>query len=755
MSLWNRGPDVRRLRSPRTRRRLVLLALSLTAAAIVVAAVGLIRVHLAAARAEAVESWRTRLESAMDGRVAGVASWADARLRDAHLVANYPSLRAALAAPVSTREAAVPHVRELLQALIRFQPFRATYLLDADGAVLIQAGEGLATPQALASGVRHLKGRRESAGGHFDADGRWSADLIALPTATVGAAVLFTSWVPTAPNEPALGAVVFEEDPAVFLSPHLAREVVASRTGEILLLVPRREGVSTVKAHKGVKPPEVGQRSPVSRSLAELVSAPELVFWEDVDGRGNRVLVLTHPVPDTTWVLLAKMNRDEAVSPAVRRAWQDVGTVGGILLASLGAAFGLWRHRQTGYMRERLQLEEQLRQSQKMEAIGRLAGGVAHDFNNLLTVISGYAEMARRTSDAKRRDQELDEILLAAQRASGLTRQLLAFGRKQVLQPREIDLNEVVRDIEKLLRRLIGEDITLAVRLAPGPARTHADPGQVEQMLVNLALNARDAMPDGGNLEISTAVADLGRFREELPPEGLPPGRYVRLTVRDSGMGMTPEVQAHVFEPFFTTKPSGQGTGLGLSTVYGIVKQSAGSIAVESQPGAGTSFRVYLPWAASHEERKDDGVEGSRRAAVPWQVAAARPTHPETVLVVEDNDGVRALVREALEQAGYAVIAVPDAEEGRQVLEGHDGTVHLLLTDLVLPGMNGREFARAATAARSDLRVLYMSGYPSDAVGIAGCLDRGVAFIAKPFTPAAIAARVREVLDDPVGEARA
>ena len=313
----------------------------------------------------------------------------------------------------------------------------------------------------------------------------------------------------------------------------------------------------------------------------------------------------------------------------------------------------------------------------------------------------------------------------------------------------------MVRDIEKLLRRLIGEDITLAVRLAPGPVRTHADRGQVEQMLVNLALNARDAMPDGGNLEISTAVADLGRFLEELPPDGLQAGRYVRLTVRDSGMGMTPEVQAHVFEPFFTTKPSGQGTGLGLSTVYGIVKQSGGSIAIESQPGAGTAFRVYLPWAGAHEERKDDGVEGSRGAAVPAQVAAARPSRLETVLVVEDSDGVRALVREALEQAGYAVIAVPDAEQGQQLLAQYSGTVHLLLTDLVLPGMNGREFARVATAARPGLRVLYMSGYPSDTVGIAGCLDPGVAFIAKPFTAAAIAARVREVLDDPAGEARA
>jgi signal transduction histidine kinase/ActR/RegA family two-component response regulator len=742
------------LRTPTARRRLALLALGILAAAAVVAAAGLlIRGHLAAATAAAVESWRGRLESAMEGRVAGLSSWADARLRDAHLVSNYPSLRAVLEAPAPARDPGLSHVRELLEALIRFQPFRAVYVLDANGAVITQAGEGGATPAALASGVRHLAVRRASGGGRMDAEGRWSADLIALPAATVGAVVLFTSSVPTGPGEPPLGAIVFEEDPAVFLSPHLAREVIASRTGEVLLLVPRRDSVSTIDPRAGNKPPGVDGESPVSRSLAELVSDPHLAFWEDVDRRGTPVLVMTHPVPSTTWVLLARVNRDEAVSPAVRRAWQDVGTVAGILLASLGAAFGLWRHRQAAYMRERLELEEQLRQSQKMEAIGRLAGGVAHDFNNLLTVISGYAEMARRTGDAKRRDQELDGILQAAERAARLTRQLLAFGRKQVLQPRQIDLNEIVRDIEKLLRRLIGEDVTLVVRLAPGPVRTHADRGQVEQMLVNLALNARDAMPEGGTLEIATAVADLGRSRGELPPEGLQPGRYVRLTVRDSGVGMTPDVQAHVFEPFFTTKPSGQGTGLGLSTVYGIVKQSGGSIGVESQPGAGTCFRVYLPWAQSHEERSDAGVEGSRMAAVPAQVAPAAPARLETVLVVEDNDGVRALVREALERAGYAVIAVPDAEEGQQLLGQHSGTVHLLLTDLVLPGMNGREFARVATATRSSLRVLYMSGYPSDAVGSAGCLDPGVAFIAKPFTPAAIAARVREVPDDPAGEA--
>jgi len=590
--------------------------------------------------------------------------------------------------------------------------------------------------------VRHLKGRRETTGGRFDAGGRWSADLIALPTAPPGTAVLFTCWVPTARDEPALGAIAFEEDPATFLYPHLAREILASRTGQVLLVVPRRDAVSTVDPRQSVEAHGNRAGSPVSRPLADLVGRQDIAFWEDMDDRGRPVLVMTHPVPHTSWVLLAKVDRDEALSPSLRQAWQGIATAAGILLASLGGAFGLWRNRQAVYMRERLQLEERLRHSQKMEAIGRLAGGVAHDFNNLLTVIAGYADAALRTTDPDRRSRELNEIVRASDRAAALTRQLLAFSRKQVLQSRVIDLNEIVRGIEPLLRPLIGEPIALSVALAPAPVLTKADPGQIEQVVVNLAVNARDAMPQGGTLELATGSVVLGKHRDGEPAD-LEPGAYVTLTVRDTGVGISPELQAQVFEPFFTTKASGKGTGLGLATVYGIVKQSGGSIGVESRPGGGTTFRVFLPAADEPAERESPrGATGGERRA------AGR----ETVLLVEDSEGVRTLVQKALERDGYTVLPAGDAEEAVRLLAS-SGTIDLLLTDVVLPGVNGRELARKAAADRPGLRVLYMSGYPAEIIGPDA--SAGVSFIGKPFTAAGIASKVRNTLDGPASSAQA
>jgi PAS domain S-box-containing protein len=373
---------------------------------------------------------------------------------------------------------------------------------------------------------------------------------------------------------------------------------------------------------------------------------------------------------------------------------------------------------------ERRRLEEQFLQAQKMEAVGRLAGGVAHDFNNLLTVINGYAGMLLQ--DLGREAPEAPSvraILDASDRAAALTQQLLAFARKQIAAPRLLDLNAVVAGTEAMLRRLIGEDVLLTQDLQPRLGRVRADPTQVQQIIMNLVVNARDAMPRGGRLSIVT--------RDEAARGS------VLLAVTDTGCGMTDEVKAHLFEPFFTTKGPGRGTGLGLSTVYGIVKQSGGSIEVESQPGAGTTFRVYLPRAegAAEEERPADGP-----------TAASPPGH-ETVLLAEDEAGVRALARQVLQSSGYTVLEARDGTHALLLAEQYRGAIDLLVTDLVMPGLDGRGLAVRLCAARPGLRVLYLSGYTDDAVVRRGVSQDAVYFLAKPFSPAALAQKVREVLN--------
>jgi PAS domain S-box-containing protein len=383
-------------------------------------------------------------------------------------------------------------------------------------------------------------------------------------------------------------------------------------------------------------------------------------------------------------------------------------------------------------------LEAQLRQAQKMEAVGRLAGGIAHDFNNILTAITGYTQMLLEDlapHDPRRED--LQEIRAAADRASSLTRQLLAYSRRQMLQPRVLDLNTVARAMESLLRRLIGEDVRLRVMAAEPLGAVRADPGQIEQVIVNLAVNARDAMPHGGELIIETADVELDHVyaHDHIP---VIPGRYVMLAVSDTGIGMTPEVKAHIFEPFFTTKGIGKGTGLGLATVYGIVKQSEGYIWVYSEVGIGTTFKIYLPQVspvdvpARPEPQPEISLEGR-----------------ETVLLVEDEDAVRAVAKSALRRLGYTVL---DAAGGRQALDlasRHSGSIHLLLTDVVMPDLSGPELARELTTAQPAVRVLFVSGYTDDAIVQHGVLDQGSAFLQKPFTPASLARKVREVLDDP------
>jgi len=384
---------------------------------------------------------------------------------------------------------------------------------------------------------------------------------------------------------------------------------------------------------------------------------------------------------------------------------------------------------------ERKLMEMQSQQARRMEAIGRLAGGIAHDFNNLLTIIKGYTELARqRTEGQSALRNDIERIDDASERAAALVRQLLAFSRKQVLQPKNLDLNGIVNGIEQLLRRLMGEDIQIQVKTSTELGTIKADPSQIEQVMMNLVVNARDAMPHGGKLTIKTSNAELehGYASEQV---SVKPGRYVLLEVTDSGTGMSPETAAHIFEPFFTTKGGTRGTGLGLSTSYGIVKQSGGYIWVFSEPQHGTTFKVYLP-------RVDESAEPA--TAVRLKTAPQRGT--ETILLVEDEEAVRDLTETVLTSYGYRVIVTQDPDHAQSIV-ATGLPIHLMLTDVVMPSMSGRELARKLTVKIPDLRVLYMSGYSDDIVSTGGVLEAGLAFLQKPFTPALLAQRVREALD--------
>ena len=384
---------------------------------------------------------------------------------------------------------------------------------------------------------------------------------------------------------------------------------------------------------------------------------------------------------------------------------------------------------------ERRQLEQQLVLSQRLEAVGRLSGGIAHDFNNLLGVIIGYSEaLQQRIGSDDSFREAVDEIQKAGQRAAAMTQQLLAFSRKQVLEPKIFDLNVVVIDVEKMLRRLIGEDIELKIAAAPALGRVKADRGQIEQVIMNLAVNARDAMPLGGKLTIETSSAELGAA-DALRHRYVIPGHYVMLQVSDTGIGMDAEVQSHIFEPFFTTKELGKGTGLGLATVYGIVKQSGGYVWLESEPGKGTKFKIYLP--------RTEGVEtqiGPRETPVNV-VQGSR-----TILVVEDEASLRKLTCNTLAKIGHRILEAEDAAKAMQAARNFDGAIDLLLTDIVMPGMSGDELAAKLSAVRPEMRVLYMSGYTDGAIATHGVLESGIVILRKPFTRAELTRNVEEML---------
>jgi CheY-like chemotaxis protein len=370
-----------------------------------------------------------------------------------------------------------------------------------------------------------------------------------------------------------------------------------------------------------------------------------------------------------------------------------------------------------------------------MEAVGRLAGGVAHDFNNLLTVISGRAHMLLsrlRPGEPMHRDVEL--IQKTSQRAVALTSQLLAFSRKQVVQPRVLELGPLVADLVPMLQRMIGEDVELAVEPGPGTGRVKVDPSQMQQVLMNLAVNARDAMPSGGRIGIAVRDVEVDQATA-LQESNLPPGAYVALEVRDTGTGMSPETAAHIFEPFFTTKEQGKGTGLGLSTVYGIVEQSRGHIRVHSALGRGTTFTIHLP-----------RVEEPPAPGPPADVGRRLRTTSRTVLVVDDEPEVLELATEILKRVGYSVLGAGDGAAALELASGHAGDIHLLVTDMVMPGLSGRDLAERMRALRPALPVLYISGYVQDASTRAALAGEHSAFVAKPFTPELLTDRVRELL---------
>ncbi len=414
--------------------------------------------------------------------------------------------------------------------------------------------------------------------------------------------------------------------------------------------------------------------------------------------------------------------RPARLAPAMRRALQEAAKRANLKRAE----------------DEVRELEARLRHSQKLEAVGQLAGGIAHDFNNLLTVINGYCDrLGTALGDESPLRRDLDLIQRAGHRAAGLTRQLLAFSRRQVLQPQVIDLNAIVLDIDRMLVRLLGEHITIVTNLAPELGSTRADPGQIEQVIMNLSINARDAMPEGGTLTIETGNVDVTPVDE--PRVGLRAGPYVSLTIRDAGHGMDEVTLARVFEPFYTTKEQGKGTGLGLPTVYGIVMQSGGNVLIDSAPGAGTTVRVLLP-----------RVETPASAARPPAPAVTVRRGRETVLLVEDEELVRELVHDFLASAGYDVLEAGDAETALHIAKTSGASINAVVTDVVLPGMNGSDLAKQLRMLAPQIRVLYVSGYPGAGVFSDSAFGPGSEFLAKPFTRQMLTQKLRDMLDGPL-----
>lgn len=675
-------------------------------------------------------------------KVDQIVRWRAERLGDAGVISESPPVADAVVRWLeSGRPADEKGLTTWLQSIVDRYHYSGANLTGPSGEVLLAVGHDCAlTEQGIAAVLEAVTKRAPVLTDlHENADGTAHIDAIAPIYTGAGAS-----------GEP-LAAVVLHTDAGEFLFPFIQSWPTPSETAETLLV--RREGDRVLFLN------ELRFQSDTALRLTFPLSDGSLPAAMAVQGatgpvqardyRGVEVLADMRAVPGSPWFMVAKVDESEALAGVGLKSGLIFGLAFVAVASIIGGSLLVWqwglkRRYQEAYAAESAlrASEEQLRQAQKMEAVGQLAGGVAHDFNNLLTAIMGYSELLLADEQVRALPQrgDVEEIRKAAERAGSLTRQLLAFSRRQALRPEVISPNSILMGMEPLLRRTLGEDIDLVSLTQADIGYVEVDMHQFEQVLLNLALNARDAMPNGGKLTLEVANVELGEQYCSSHPEATP-GSYVMLAVSDTGTGMDEATRMRVFEPFFTTKPPGQGTGLGLAMVHGIVKQSRGNVFVYSELGEGTTFKIYLPRVA--ERPASEGL------AVPHLPAGEGG---ETVLVVEDESSVRTLIERVLGAAGYRVSSFGSADDAANALDSEQVTPELLLTDIVLPGvLQGKELADRALAQIPGLRILYISGYTRNAIVHAGRLDEGVNFLEKPFTPEALARAVRQVLDGAEG----
>lgn len=810
---------------------------------------------------DAMTQWRSRIELAAGDRRDSIDRALRLGLADARTLAAYPTAVFLAAGapdvpyPFPPEQGARPHLQLLLSSFVDQHGYSAVWLLDRSGAVLAGVGSPAGPDSGcLPHAMRSLAATEQLPHLHLH-NGVEGALSFAAPVRAEAPWAGRKSGV--------IGVILVEADANSMLVPLLRERDIGTRTGEVILA--RNDGehvVSLLPTRHSPSGLRVLAHSDRLASAAALGGEAPFGAYEDY--RGHEVLAAVRRLRSVPWSLVVKVDRAEALAPALRQAVSTIAVALALMIGTAGLAYGIWRGRRarelmrrrredeekrwllrvieqtpasivvtdtsgsieyvnprftavTGFAAEEVvgqnprilksghtplevyrelwariatggewqgemlnrrkdgshfwedsrisgvrdpdgrvthyvavkeditarkeaeralrEAQDQLLQSQKMEAVGKLAGGIAHDFNNLLGVILGYAGMLARSlepGDARR--QRVEQIQKASERAASLTRQLLAFSRRQILQPRAVDLAAAVNDMNDMLRRLIGEDIELVTSAPGGQAVVMVDPGQLDQVLMNLVLNARDAMPRGGRLVVSADVVRLQGARA-WSREPIPDGDYAAVSVSDNGSGMAPEVKDRIFEPFFTTKPAGEGTGLGLATAYGIVKQSGGYIRVESEPAAGSTFTVFLPLLHQSE------VSRSERSEAPLVHGS------ETVLLVEDQDALRRVTAQVLTELGYTVLEAPGPDQGLELAGKHQGAIDLLVTDVVMPGMSGADLAEAVRRARPGLRVLFTSGHPGTVPERHLPVTDASSLLEKPFSADLLAARIRELLD--------